>query len=186
METTQVSCNGCGAALQVPEGARFVTCRYCNASLEIKRTESAVYTETLQRIDQRTAEMAEDLNVIRHEHEVERLDREWAERSVGLMSRSKDGTSTPPSMVGSIIVMVIMGGFGLIWTVIAFGITGAGRAMGAPAAVSVFPLFGVLFVILAIVLGLVGITKARRFQQEQQEYQRQRGEMLSRGDDART
>ncbi len=182
MELTQVSCNGCGAALQVPEGARFITCRYCNASLEIKRTESAIYTETLQRIDQRTAEMVEDLNAIRHEHEVERLDREWAERCVGLMSRNKDGTTSAPSMLGGIMIMIVMGGFGLFWTIMAFSITGAGREMGAPAGISVFPLFGVLFIIVAVVLGLASIFKALRYQQEQREYQRQREEMHARGE----
>jgi LSD1 subclass zinc finger protein len=180
MELTRVSCYGCGAALQVPEGARFVTCRYCNASLEIKRNETTIYTETLERIDQRTAEMAEDLDAIRHEHEIERLDREWALRRAGFMTRSKDGTSSEPSMVGGILAMVIGGGFGLFWTVTAFSITSRGMAMGAPGGMSIFPLFGVVFIVAAIVSGLTMMSKAMRFQQAQRDYQRQREEMQAR------
>ena len=180
MELTPVTCNGCGAALQVPEGARFVTCRYCNASLEIKRTDSAIYTETLQRIDQRTAEMAEDLDAIRHEHELERLDREWTLRRESFMSRSKHGNVTEPSVVGGIMAIVIGGGFGLFWTIMAFSITSHGAAMGAPLGISIFPLFGVLFIVVAVISGLTMMSKALRYQQEQRDYQRQREKVLAR------
>jgi LSD1 subclass zinc finger protein len=185
MELTPVTCNGCGAALQVPEGARFVTCRYCNASLEIKRTESTVYTETLQRIDQRTAEMAEDLGAIRQEHEIERLDREWALRRAGFMKHGKDGSTSEPTIVAGVMSIVIGGGFGLFWTVLAFAITSRGVGIGAPGPVMIFPLFGVLFIAGAVVMGLVTISRAMRFKQEQQNYQRQREEMVSRQTGAR-
>lgn len=179
MELTQVSCNGCGAALQVPDGARFVTCRYCSANLEIKRTDSTIYTETLNRIDQRTAEMAEDLDALRHEHELERLDREWALRREGLMSRGKHGSVSEPSMVGGIMAIVVGGGFGLFWTVMAFSMTSHGVGMGAPSGMSIFPLFGVVFIVGAVISGLTMMSKALGFQQEQRDYQRQREELLA-------
>jgi LSD1 subclass zinc finger protein len=185
MEMTKVSCNGCGAALQVPEGARFVTCRYCNASLEIKRTESAVYTETLERIDQRTAAMAEDLDAIRQGQEMERLDREWALRRAGFMRLSKDGTEREPSVAAGVLSIVIGGGFGLFWTVMAFGITSRGMGMGAPGPVMIFPLFGVLFIAGAVVMGLMTISRALRLQQAQREYERRRGEMAARGEEGK-
>jgi len=36
----------------------FVTCRYCNSQLEIKRTESTITTDVLTRIDNNTTSMA--------------------------------------------------------------------------------------------------------------------------------
>ena len=80
MDLTPVTCNHCGASLQVPPAARFVTCRYCNSQLEIKRNESTITTEVLQQINQNTASMAEDLHAIRRETEIERLDREWNQK----------------------------------------------------------------------------------------------------------
>lgn len=186
MELTQVSCNGCGAALQVPEGARFVTCRYCNASLEIKRTDSAIYTETLNRIDQRTAEMAEDLDAIRHAQEIERLDREWADRREGFMRRSKNGITREPTVAGGIAAIIITGAFGLFWTIMAFSMTSGAAAHGAPSAVAIFPCFGVVFIAAGVITGITSISKALRYQQAQRDFQRQREELLTQRTNARS
>lgn len=42
-----VDCNGCGASLKIGETTHFATCAKCAARLEVKRSESAVYTEVL-------------------------------------------------------------------------------------------------------------------------------------------
>jgi DNA-directed RNA polymerase subunit RPC12/RpoP len=65
MQLTPVNCNHCGASLEIPSAARFVTCRYCNSQLQVHRSETTITTEVLQRIDQNTASMAEDLQAIR-------------------------------------------------------------------------------------------------------------------------
>ena len=119
MDITTVSCNKCGAALQIAGTARFVTCRYCGAQLEVKRTESTISTEVLDRIDQRTADMAEDLDAIRRETQLERLDREWALRRDSLMSRDKYGRTRTPSVAGGLVMMLVTGGFGVFWTILA-------------------------------------------------------------------
>ena len=49
MELISVSCNHCGAPLEVPPGANYVTCAHCGSRLAVKRTGSAVYTELLER-----------------------------------------------------------------------------------------------------------------------------------------
>jgi len=43
----KVDCNACGTALSVEETTHFATCGKCAARLEIKRSESAVFTEVL-------------------------------------------------------------------------------------------------------------------------------------------
>ena len=77
MELESLSCNKCGASLEVPPTAKYATCRHCRSQLVVKRTGSAVYTEVLNRIDTRTERMAEDLEALRLQSELDRLDREW-------------------------------------------------------------------------------------------------------------
>ncbi len=47
MYQESVRCNECGAVLQAPSSARYVTCNHCNISLEVHRTSVATYTEAL-------------------------------------------------------------------------------------------------------------------------------------------
>ena len=180
MDLTQVSCNGCGAALQIPANARFVTCRYCGANLEIKHTDSAVYTETLNRIDQRTAEMAEDLGAIRRAQEIERLDREWALERNGFMTRDKQGNLREPSATAGMLGAFIGGAFGLLWTIMACAITGSAPAQG-PFIIAkvIFPLFGIVFTVGAIMTGVKSSGSAAQFREAEQRYQQRRADLMS-------
>jgi DNA-directed RNA polymerase subunit RPC12/RpoP len=58
METISVRCNHCGAPLDVGMQTHFVTCQFCNSQLEIKRTDSSVFTEEVERIARNTDKMA--------------------------------------------------------------------------------------------------------------------------------
>jgi hypothetical protein len=185
MQLTPVTCNHCGAALDVPPDARFVTCRYCSSRLEIKRTPSTITTEVLERIGQNTASMAEDLSAIRRETEIERLDREWSQRQAELVTHDSDGNVSKPSAVGGLLGAVIMGGVGIVWTIGAFGITSAGKSagLGAPNASlgffeSVFPCFGLVAVAIAVGMGIKSVTDADKYSQEYERYQQRRAELL--------
>src|SRR5688500_10310212 len=103
---TSVSCNHCGGPLQVPETTRFVTCSYCGMRLEIHRSGNAVYSEVLAAIDQRTAKMTDDLEAIRRQNEIERLDREWQMRRDSLMVSGKNGPHEP-STIGGIFGLIM-------------------------------------------------------------------------------
>ena len=83
METLSVRCNHCGAPLQVSEGTRFVTCQFCKSSLEVKRTDSSVFTEEVARIADHTEKMSGSLEVITVQNEIEKLDREWGSPAGG-------------------------------------------------------------------------------------------------------
>lgn len=76
METLALRCNHCGAALDVAARTRFVVCGFCGQSLEIKRSESSVFTQEVERIAEATEQIAEHVEVLRMERELERLDRE--------------------------------------------------------------------------------------------------------------
>jgi hypothetical protein len=77
METISVRCNHCGAPLHVGDSTRFVTCQFCKSSLEVKRTDSSVFTEEVAKIAENTGKMAGSLEVIELQNEIERLDREF-------------------------------------------------------------------------------------------------------------
>ena len=183
MEISTVSCNSCGAALQVDDSSRFVTCRHCGAQLEVKRNDSTLSTEVLNRIDQRTAVMAENLTAIRRDAEIERIDREWSLRQRDLMVSNKNGSTSTPSTIAGIMIIVIGGGFGLFWTIMtASMMSSAATTLGSagPGKIaSFFPCFGVLFFIAAVASGVTVITKASRYQDEEQQYRKQREAMLS-------
>jgi transcription elongation factor Elf1 len=168
---TSVTCNHCGAPLAIQPSTRFVTCTHCGSRLEIHRSGAALYTEVLDAIDQRTKEIAQDVDVIRRQNEVERLDREWAMRREELMVRTKSGAKTP-TVAGGVIGAVVAVVFGIFWI-------GMSSTAGAPAIV---PIIGIVVVIAGLVSGISTVAKASQYADEQQRYEQQRARLL-RGDD---
>ena len=162
-----VTCNHCGAPLDVPSGTRFVTCAHCGSRLEIHRTGNALYTEVLEAIDQRTQEIAQDVDLIRRQNEIERLDREWQMRREELMVRTKRGAQTP-SVVGGIVGAVFAIGFGIFWMIV----TSRGGAPGF------LPLVGIIVAAAGIIGGISNVSKATRYTDEQQRYEQQRAQLM--------
>lgn len=68
MTTLALTCNQCGASLEVPEETRFLTCTACSSQLEVHRSGSTAYTEVLEAVEP-----------VKVELELEKLDREWME-----------------------------------------------------------------------------------------------------------
>lgn len=77
MELESIACNNCGAPLEVPPGANFVSCNHCGSNLAVRRSTSVSYTENVDQIDQRTESMARQLAELRYHQELENLDRQW-------------------------------------------------------------------------------------------------------------
>ena len=86
METLSVRCNHCGAPLPVAGSTRFVTCQFCQSSLEVKRTGSSVFTEEVAKIAENTGKMAESLDVMKLQQEIETLDREHPEEHAAIFN----------------------------------------------------------------------------------------------------
>ena len=61
MNVVTLTCNHCGAPLEVPEGVNFFNCRFCSSRLAIEHSESAVYTRVLEELEQKTSEISQDL-----------------------------------------------------------------------------------------------------------------------------
>ncbi|WP_395735686.1 hypothetical protein [Prosthecobacter sp.] len=138
MDTLSVRCNHCGAPLQVAEKTRFVTCQFCHSSLEVKRTETTIFTEEVARIAENTGKMAESLEIIALQNELERLDREMgSEHLSAAMNRS--GSGTAGRFMGTIFGVF----FAVVCIVMATGFLKAGAGIFAIVPIGM-ALFGVV------------------------------------------
>ena len=168
MKVLSVTCNNCGGPLEVPKKVRFVNCGYCSSRLEIRQSGNAVYSEILEKIEERTEKMADDIEAIKNQNEIERLDREWQMGMDRFKVRSKEGEYSVPSAAGSVIGGVIAVVFGVFW------ISMASR-IGAP---GIFPLFGLVFIGGAFFSMVSGVSKASGHQRAHDQYQSKRRELM--------
>jgi hypothetical protein len=123
MEMVSVSCNNCGAPLKVGAQVRFVTCQFCNTQLEIKRSDSTVFTEQISRIADSTAQMAQDLEAIKLQNEIERIDREAGARSEESLRSDRSGGPG-----GGLFRLA----FAIFFAFVCFGMAGFMGRAGAP------------------------------------------------------
>jgi DNA-directed RNA polymerase subunit RPC12/RpoP len=179
-ETISVACNHCGAPLEVAAGTRFVTCNYCSSRLEVHGSDSATYTATLDAIEGHTAQMAEDLGVIRLQNEVEQLDRQWAIDREPLLVRDKSGNTSEPGQTaaaaGPVVGCLFVGFFAVVC--IAMGTTAAGH--GAPGLFALVPFGMAALAVIAFVVGMINQgQKASEFAEKRQAYERERQRLLA-------
>ncbi len=77
-----LNCNNSGTPLEVPAGANYITCTHCGTHLAVRRSESVLYTEKIDQIDQRTQEIAEQVSRLTAQQRLDELDRQWAVQQV--------------------------------------------------------------------------------------------------------
>jgi hypothetical protein len=175
MELISVSCNHCGAPLEVGEETKFVTCKFCKNQLAVRHTASAAYTEVMEQIAESTQELTTNLRVIELQNELERVDREWETEKKQYMVTGKDGSQSEPSMIGSVVGLLFLVGFGIFWI-------GTAASMGAP---GIFPIFGVIIVLGGVISIVSALSKASRFPEAEAGYRERRSAVLQRLDAAR-
>jgi hypothetical protein len=144
METLSVRCNHCGAPLQVAGNTRFVTCQFCQSSLEVKRTDSSVFTEEVAKIAENTGRMAESLEVITIQNEIEKLDRETGHHQV-----------TAPTQKAGLVGGLMGTTFGIFFAVVCFVMAAAFSNAGAGAFTIVPAGMGCIGLVMAVI-SLVG------------------------------
>jgi hypothetical protein len=170
VQVISLTCNHCGAPLDVPEETRFATCAHCGSRLEIHRTGSAAYTQVLDQIDRRTRNIEQEIEALRLQQELEQLDRDWERQRAELLDRDRRGRTSPPDTAGAIIGPFVMCVFGAIWIA-------TSASSGAPGAMS---LLGLGIIVAGIIVALVGVGKAARYQDAQTAYHRRRTALLAR------
>ena len=158
-----LSCNHCGAPLEVPGDTRFLTCGHCSSRLEVQRSGDAVFTKVLEALDQRTTALAKDVEILKLQNNLERLDREWATESQSYMSRSKNGVLSEPTVEGTgfQLFIIILIGLGLV---VGAGVSGE----------VVLALFGVLVLVFGGLVGNSEYARAQEYQQRKQSFRCER------------
>jgi hypothetical protein len=168
MEMVTVSCNSCGAPLKVGTQVRFVTCQFCNTQLEIKRNDSSIFTEQIERIAGNTAQMAQDLEAIKLQNEIERLDREAAAGSV-----QSSGRAAPGGRGGGVFGLA----FAIFFAFVCFAMAGTAGRAGAP---SLFAFVPVGMGIFAIAGALIAFRKSSDQADRQDNLRRRRDELTEK------
>ena len=77
MKLIALTCNNCGAAVDVSETTRFLTCASCGSRLAVVRTESSAFTELIEKIDLKTDWIAKQVAAIEFHNEIKRIDADW-------------------------------------------------------------------------------------------------------------
>jgi hypothetical protein len=171
MTSERLNCNNCGAPLDVPTTARFVTCNQCGAQLTIKRSGGVSYTEAST--GSALGDVADRLDEISRHNELARLDREWETEREQYMRTGRYGQRYRPTVGMSIFTGLIAVVGGSIWLIFASGI-----AMNIGSFGVVFPVFGVLFMCVGVGIAIYNYNLATRYEQAHEAYQRRRHELL--------
>ena len=108
-------------------------------------------------------------------NDVAELDREWELEREKYQVRGKYGQRYTPSKAGSVVGGMVIGAFGIFWTIMAATITS-----GMPGVGSVFPLFGILFIVGGIAMSIRGFVKAGQYDEAQEQYRRRRSELQNK------
>jgi LSD1 subclass zinc finger protein len=140
-----LACNNCGAQLQVPSGANYVTCAHCNSQLVVRRDPTVTYTQKLDQIDRRTEQMAEDIAHLRRHTEREQLADE---------AKKWPRNPSPGEKVFGMIFGLLFGGFFVV-----FGLFFAVSSTGAGAPI-IFPIAGGFFAMIGVLVGVSVIMRA--------------------------
>src|SRR5262245_164413 len=119
-------------------------------------------------------EMQQQLDELRLETELTRLDREWERERESYMITGRYGYRHAPTPGLSIVPGVLVAGFGIILTVMASAMLGwVGRFS------LLVPAFGMLFFLSGIGVSIFSFFKAVRYQQAHEDYQRRRASLLA-------
>ncbi len=166
MRLESITCNSCGAPLEITEGANYVTCTHCDSRLAVHRTESARFTEVIDDLREQVAKLTQ-------QNEVEALDREWESERQSLLMTDKHGRAHVPTKTGTVIGGIAVSGFGILWTIFAAGITSQ-----IPLGVAkIFPLFGVIFIVTGIAMSIYAYGKAEQYERAYRRYRQRRAEL---------
>jgi hypothetical protein len=173
MEIESLSCNNCGAPLDVPLPASFITCGYCGSPLSIRRTEGIHYTLMLEQLEEHTADLTRRAEYLRLRDELETVDTEWVRERKQYLTRRLSGTLQAPTRsylvrsIGMAVVACVL----TTWWFFATANAGSGA--------SFFGWIGAVFSVIAIANATRITTNANNYNIARQEYQQQRKELLN-------
>ncbi|MHC4875216.1 MAG: hypothetical protein ACYTGL_01880 [Planctomycetota bacterium] len=166
MSLIPVACHSCGAPLEVPDEARFVTCRHCGIQLEVKHNDSAAWTEQMEAIEEqteaiseRTEQLVDQVAHLQLQNAREEIDRQWDRERERFLIRQENGHQKEPSVFGAVFGASVMAVMGIV--------------MGG----AIHPAIGFLMVAIGLGAGIYGMQRAARFEQARRHYQRRKADL---------
>lgn len=186
MKLEKLACNSCGAPLEVPESAKFVTCNHCSTQLAVTRTESVSFTEAFDRLAGQTEELHDRVRRLAIENELAILTREWDMKRDGLLMRGKFGVAHEPTKSGAMInagVVAFCGGLVIVIR-IGFGVMSPDYPhLDNLNSITAFIVVGMLLA--SWMVGYYEWVKAERFQLAEQTFRQRRQTLLAQLDASR-
>lgn len=175
MELLTLQCNQCGAPVQVANKTKFAQCLHCGASLAIHRTETAAYTDVVEKISETLEDLKSETEALKAERKLQALDKSWQAQQRSFEVEDKHGRRSIPTKEGSVIAGFMVAGFGLFWTVMAVGITSSAPSFGPFTVAKVaFPAFGIFFIGFGIFIAAKNYQLAERHASAARRYRQQR------------
>ncbi len=173
MQLESLSCNNCGAPVDVTPTTNYLTCAHCGSRLAVKRTETAHYTEALDRLQAHAARVDYELQDLRIKDKLLRLDHEWEEMRQMYIVSSSNGDVREPSVGLAITIAVLT-------AVLAIGLCGG---LVTASAVRGDPIYFFLLIILDLIVGsYAAIAEYRRhkaYEKALEAYNNRRDALLS-------
>ncbi len=174
-----LTCNSCGAPLEVPEEANFVTCNHCSSQLAVRHTGDVTFTEQLDQLAAKTEELSDRLEDLSSQQELEAQDREGSLKLEAFMISGNNAIRHIPTEAGSVGGGIAIALFGGLWTAMAVAITSSAPPIGPFAIAKVaFPLFGIIFIVVGVIRSVAGFAKAGEYRRAEQQYQERREKLL--------
>ena len=161
MKIVSLNCNNCGAPLEASRKARFVTCTFCDARLEIKDEGAATWTEEFE-------ELRSDVRDLQRNSELEQLDREWRRTRRRYRSRTRRGHIAIPTKTDAFPQLIFLTIIALILIGATFGTRVAGIGY----------LVGSLLLLIGFLRARRTLSKARALGRARHEYQERRRKLM--------
>ena len=97
MKLISLVCNHCGGTLEIPEETRYLTCQFCKTNLMVESSGNAFFTSELEELDRKTDQIADEVESLKRENDINRLDRNWESQKEKFMVTDKDGHKRLPT-----------------------------------------------------------------------------------------
>lgn len=135
---------------------------------EFAAAKAAVLAGDVRGAEPEPGVMQQQLDELRLQNEVTRLDREWELERDRYMITGRYGSRYLPNRTMSVLSGVVVVVFGIFWTGFASSIGGG-----------LFALFGVVFIAAGLGFSIYSYSRATAYETAYQEYQRRRAELLA-------
>ncbi len=107
-ELQTLNCGNCGAPLEIPTSVNYVTCRFCHSQLHVQRTESVVFTEVIQSLQQETSRLSEATEVLKLKHSLLELEQNWEQKLHSLAVQGKPAFIQRPNRNLAILLGILI------------------------------------------------------------------------------